>query len=152
LRSRPDDIPLLFDHFVAEVAEALGKEKPAYPKKLGSILASYDFPGNVRELQAMVHDLVVRNTEPTLPLELVQELIGRERAGTSSETPQPRDAGKTGSSTITFHSFPTLKEAEAELIRRALEMAGGNQRSAATLLGITRQALNNRLRRNRSSP
>jgi DNA-binding NtrC family response regulator len=49
---------------------------------------------------------------------------------------------------ICFARFPTLKEAETELINRALELAEGNQGIAASMLGITRQALNNRLRRN----
>jgi DNA-binding protein Fis len=49
---------------------------------------------------------------------------------------------------ISFIRFPTLKEAETELINRALELARSNQWVAASLLGISRQALNNRLRRN----
>ena len=49
---------------------------------------------------------------------------------------------------VNFVRFPTLKEAETELINRALELAKGNQGVAASLLGISRQALNNRLRRN----
>ena len=49
---------------------------------------------------------------------------------------------------VSFPRFPTLKEAETELISKALEMAKGNQGIAASLLGMTRQALNNRLRRN----
>jgi DNA-binding protein Fis len=49
------------------------------------------------------------------------------------------------SGAITFSRFPTLKEAENVLIGRALELAKSNQGVAASLLGISRQALNRRL-------
>src|SRR5690349_6554037 len=56
LRARPGDIPILLDHFLEEAAASLGKKKPAVPKELPILLASYPFPGNVRELRAMVYD------------------------------------------------------------------------------------------------
>ncbi|MBD3315718.1 MAG: sigma-54-dependent Fis family transcriptional regulator, partial [Chitinivibrionales bacterium] len=49
---------------------------------------------------------------------------------------------------ISFHGpFPTLKEAEEVLITRAMEIAQGNQTIASRMLGLSRRALNNRLRR-----
>jgi DNA-binding NtrC family response regulator len=51
---------------------------------------------------------------------------------------------------ISFSSFPTLKYAESFLIEKALELAKNNQGTAARMLGITRQGLNNRLRRART--
>lgn len=52
---------------------------------------------------------------------------------------------------IYFPSFQTLKFAETVMIDKALELAKNNQGTAAGLLGITRQALNNRLRRNKGA-
>ena len=142
LRNRTDDIPLLLDHFIAEAAKAMKKGKPSYRKELIDYLNLYDFPGNVRELQAMVIDVVARTGTSKITVQSFKEFINRERETASTDLPT------IDAHAVTFDRFPTLKDAETELIRRALEIAKGNQGIAAQLLGITRQALNNRLRRN----
>ena len=58
LRDRKGDLPLLLDHFLSEAARALDKKKPTPPKELVQLLATYDFPGNIRELKAMVFNAV----------------------------------------------------------------------------------------------
>jgi DNA-binding NtrC family response regulator len=50
LRERPDDIPLLVEHFLEKASRSLGRSKPATPQELLRILGGYNFPGNVREL------------------------------------------------------------------------------------------------------
>lgn len=142
LRNRSDDIPVLLDHFIRETAKAMGKEVPTYRKELIQLLSAYDFPGNIRELQAMVCDAVTKCSSARLPIELFKEIISRERDSDGSGVIQGVDFNG-----VTFTSFPTLKQADSELIRKALEIARGNQKIAAQLLGVTRQALNNRLRR-----
>jgi two-component system response regulator HydG len=148
LRNRFDDIPLLLDHFIKTAARSMGKDVPSYTRELITLLSTYEFPGNVRELQAMVFDNVARSASRKLSLQGFKEIIQREREEISVS---PDNVGTVKISTahgIAFARFPTLKEAETELINRALDLAGGNQGIAASLLGITRQALNNRLRRN----
>lgn len=142
LRNRPEDIPLLLDHFIAETSEAIGKPKPTYRKELVDLLKTYEFPGNVRELHAMVLDVVTRTSLPYIHVSTFNELISRERG---EEYNGLEEAIAKGS--IVFSSFPTLKQAEDELIRRAMEISDDNQALASRMLGITRQALNNRLRR-----
>lgn len=61
LRERREDIPLLFDHFINEAAGHFGRSIPAVSPDLIQALAHYDFPGNVRELQARVSDAVARH-------------------------------------------------------------------------------------------
>src|SRR6185369_3807376 len=58
LRERKEDVPLLLDHFLGLAAQGMGIEAPSYPKELLELLATYHFPGNIRELQAMVFDAV----------------------------------------------------------------------------------------------
>ncbi|MCK4515426.1 MAG: sigma-54-dependent Fis family transcriptional regulator, partial [Spirochaetaceae bacterium] len=58
LRERMEDLPLLLDHFIAESAQLLSRPIPSTPARLVDVLASYSFPGNVRELQSLVHDVV----------------------------------------------------------------------------------------------
>ncbi len=149
LRNRPDDIPLLLDHFISEAVHLTGKPRPSYRKELVSLLSTYEFPGNVRELQAMVVDVITRSPAKLL-VNHFKEIIDRERdsaQGTFNNTP---DISGADFNAVTFQRFPTLKEAESELISKAMEIAKGNQGNAAQLLGITRQALNNRLRRNKA--
>ena len=147
LRSRLDDLPLLLESFVGYAAQSLGKPPPSYPKELVTLLSSYPFPGNLRELQAMVFEAVARNHSPRLGLERFKELIRREREGLrdSLDADPAASSAPLAGAGISFSQFPTLKEAETVLIGKALEIAKSNQGVAASLLGISRQALNRRL-------
>jgi two-component system, NtrC family, response regulator HydG len=142
LRSRQHDLPLLLDSFVSYAAQSLGKPAPSYPRELTTLLCCHPFPGNVRELQAMVFEAVARNVSDKLHLELFKEIIKRERL----ESQGGEDNGlESPSGALVFSRFPTLKEAEDVLIAKALELAKSNQGVAASLLGISRPALNRRL-------
>jgi len=140
LRERSADIPILLEHFIAAAARQMGKPKPWYPADLPRLLERYPFPGNVRELQAMVYDAVALHEKGPLSLSGF-----RARLRPCDEPPGA--AGKQETVTVTFHGFPSMREAQTLLISEALRMSNGNQGEAATLLGISRQALNNRLRR-----
>lgn len=149
LRKRPDDIPPLLDHFIRQSAKALGKGKLSYRKELVDFFVTYEFPGNVRELQSIVHDFVSRTTTARLSTALLKKVIAREKEPAQALMEQDFAVSPPGTGSIMFPSFPTLKYAETVLIDRALELAKNNQGTAARMLGITRQALNNRLRRSR---
>ena len=58
LRERREDLPALLEHFLEKAAGSLRKKKPMPPDGLVELLACYHFPGNVRELEAMVHNAV----------------------------------------------------------------------------------------------
>lgn len=144
LRNRLDDIPLLLNHYIAEYAHSQGKPDLSYRKELIDLLATYDFPGNVRELQAMILDVVTRSADGKIHVSEFKELLCREKGIHFSESESPESVGF---NPVSFSRFPTLKEAETELIRSAMAISNNNQGIAAQMLGITRQALNNRLRR-----
>jgi len=149
LRKRPEDIPLLLDHFIRQAAKALGKGRLSYRKELVDFLVTYDFPGNIRELQSIIHDFVSRTTTSNLSTSLLRKIIEREQNPAQASLEHGTTASGLESNGITFATFPTLKFAESYLIEKALELSRNNQGTAANLLGITRQALNNRLRRNK---
>ncbi len=69
LRDRLDDLPSLVAHFVREAATDLGRKPPQVPDRLYRQLRQYGFPGNIRELRAMVFDAVARHTTGALPVE-----------------------------------------------------------------------------------
>lgn len=143
LRERPEDIPVLAGHFIEESAKVLKKQRPEMPPEMPALLAGYDFPGNVRELKAMIFDAVIRSNSGVLRLD------GFRHAGGGPEAPAGRSLQPSESCLLeaVFGHFPSLSEAEAYLMDEALRLAGGKQGAASSYLGITRQALNKRLRR-----
>lgn len=146
LSSRSGDIGLLLTLFVKEAAAALHKDPPAISQELPCYLAAYDFPGNVRELKAMVYDAVARHNRGVLSKEFF--LHAMDSHGQSNKpSPASEVVNRIGD---TGNRLPTLKEAEEALIQRALELAAGNQGVAARYLGITRQGLNKILNRKRN--
>ncbi|MEI6207780.1 MAG: sigma-54 dependent transcriptional regulator [Desulfuromonadales bacterium] len=144
LRERLDDLPLLVDHFLDEFAAATGAKRPAYPRELILLLSTYDFPGNVRELQGMISDALVRHKGGMLSLDCFSSYLDQRRASCS-----PLPAFCSAKGIPAFPPFPdrlpTFREAEEYLVNEALLQAGNNQGIAAKILGITRQALNKRL-------
>ncbi|MBU0480390.1 MAG: sigma-54 dependent transcriptional regulator [Proteobacteria bacterium] len=143
LRERLDDLPILLDHFLAEAAESLNRPQPNIPRELPLLLSTYDFPGNIRELRSMVVDSASRHPGGTMSMDNFKNYI-RQRTGSFSEEFAPESLGSTPFSPL--KTLPTLKEASELLVREALIRTGGNQRLAAEMLGITRQALNWRLK------
>ena len=140
LRERLNDIPLLVEYFSRIVAKELGRRTPTVSADTLDMLVQYGFPGNVRELKGLVSNAVAVSASGTLvipkfkPPTPVAPLITH---GSSNGIPLPWITGP----------LPTLKQAEDYLIGESLRVSGGNQRAAAVILGISRQALNKRLLR-----
>jgi two-component system nitrogen regulation response regulator GlnG len=144
LRARRGDLPLLVRHFVVQAARVLGKAAPTEPPALYQLLNTYSFPGNVRELEALVFDAVARHQGTTLSLQSFKEAItGAPRLAAST----PPEESPTALRAWFPEQLPTLKAVEEALLTEALSRAGGNQGVAAGLLGLSRPALNKRLRR-----
>jgi len=144
LRERGEDIPLLLEFFLKAAAQIFRKSTPTYPAELVTLLSSYDFPGNIREMKAMVFDAVARHVTGMLSMERFREVIGNRPAlsGQDSLLSQRLNDWLLESG----GRFPKVREVEELLIDEALKLAKGNQGIAASLLGITRQTLNKRLK------
>ena len=149
LRERMEDVPLLVEHLMEKAARTMGKNKPTAPEELVTLLATHHFPGNVRELESMVFDAVSSHGSGKLSLEIFKSHIFQKPPppkGNSRER-VPRE----GVCVSFFERLPTLKEIEQLLVDEAMRRANGNQSIAALSLGITRQALNKRLRKEKES-
>jgi len=126
-----------------KAAAALGRPTPAFPPELATLLLTYAFPGNVRELEAMVADAVSRHPGRVLSMASFKNYLLKHRA---AATPEP-GAAWPAPQTRSGATLPTLKEAREQLVEEAMKRAGGNQTIAAGMLGLTRTALNKRLRK-----
>jgi len=145
LRDRIEDLPLLLDHNFKEASTKMNKKVPAYPPELLTLLSTYHFPGNIRELQAMILDAVARHKSGILSMESFRQALGKEKEFSQNNV---LSSTVEESKPLSIPDrFPTLKEAERYLISEALIRSNGNQGIAADLLGIQRKTLNKRLSR-----
>nr|MDA8164294.1 sigma-54 dependent transcriptional regulator [Desulfobacteraceae bacterium] len=141
LRNRLDDLPLLIAHFLAEASASEGRKPPEVDQEIIRLLRDHSFPGNVRELKAMVCDALSLSPGRKLQAGPFRTALGQ--PGPAALVPVPAEEEVPPLEA----RIQTLKEAEKSLIAEALRRTGGNQQQAARLLGITRQALNRRLNR-----
>jgi transcriptional regulator with PAS, ATPase and Fis domain len=145
LRDRKEDLPLLLEHFLNKASESLGKKKPTPPPELITLLSNHNFPGNVRELESMIFDAVSNHRSGKLSMDLFKRHIFREEQPIVTDSEQCLDEVDVP---ISFsQKLPTLKQAERFLVAEAMRRAEGNQSIAAMSLGISRQALNKRLKK-----
>ena len=145
LRDRLEDLPLLTDHFLNDASASLNKPKPEVSADLFSYLSGYQFPGNIRELQAMIHDAVAQCKGDKLSIDNFKGVIKQKGSVSFNSIITAHNSDSTVSDI--FGRFPTLKEIENHLIEEALKNSDGKQGPAAELLGISRQALNQRLQK-----
>lgn len=144
LRQRADDIPLLIDHFLNKTAAAKNKKKPRVSHEILTHLTNYDFPGNIRELRAIIVDAVSTTRTGVLSLAPFKKLAPL------SHPPVKMKPSASLEDLLDFTSFstlPTLKQAGESLISEALSRSTGNISKAAEMLGITRQTLSKRLKK-----
>jgi two-component system response regulator GlrR len=113
LLRRREDIPLLVAHFLAAMAGENGARKIYAPEAV-ELLATADWPGNIRQLQNVVRQNVALSQTPIIPVELVQQSLG----------------GGQG-------KLPSFDEARDEFTRsylsQILQITGGNVSQAARL-------------------
>lgn len=143
LRERKEDVLVLLDYFVTAAAQDLNKKRPKIPAELPSLLATYAFPGNVRELRAMVYDAVSVHDKGVLSLERFKVAMN---PGAIALEQDPDNKSEQFSKVKFAAVLPTLKEVSQLLIVEALKRSQGNQSAAARMLGVTPQALNKRLK------
>jgi two-component system response regulator AtoC len=129
LRTRPEDIPLLAEHFLRRHAERLRIDAPGLPRSLVPVLAGYSWPGNVRELENVIERALV----------LSGGAIGEEHLPPHVRTGRHLFEVRDDDGDLSVkRRLPAL---EKTLIARALERCGGNRTRAAELLDLSVRAL-----------
>ncbi len=136
LRERFDDLSLLFDAFLKMSSVDQSKDIPKYNLDILRLLKTYSFPGNIRELKAMIDDALARCTSDSLSIDVFKKHIGFLKENMNHNN-----------WIESIEVIPTLKEASLLLIKESLKRSNDNQSIAAKMLGISRQALNQRLKK-----
>jgi formate hydrogenlyase transcriptional activator len=123
LRERREDIPDLVAHFVDLYSRRMGKQIDEIPSETLFALSSYQWPGNIRELQNIIERAVILSNDGVLP------------------NPLPKAEAQDA---IVLPSTTTLRDSERTLILNALESVGwviGGPKGAAAKLGVKRTTL-----------
>ncbi|MEO0081518.1 MAG: sigma-54-dependent Fis family transcriptional regulator [candidate division WOR-3 bacterium] len=124
LRERPEDVPLLANHFLATGASRLGKQvKGIAPEALEKLVA-YSWPGNIRQLENVLERALVLCGERVEPGDLM--------------LPEPSPTGPPTASS-------SMAEIEKQVVLERLKRFGGNRTKTAASLGISRRTLLNKL-------
>ncbi|MCX7712844.1 MAG: sigma-54 dependent transcriptional regulator [Chthoniobacterales bacterium] len=156
LRSRKNDIPTLCSHFLHLASRKLNSPPAQLSPHNLKILLNYHFPGNVRELEAIIFDAQLRFPGQPIPPDY---LLSRTSAppdisSKSAHTTPNHNSPSPAHSTNPFSNLPilpTLSEARTLLITEALHRTSGNISAAARLLGISPQALWKKLKNSAES-
>jgi two-component system response regulator FlrC len=128
LRERPDDVPLLAEHFARRWALTYGRPVPVMSPDALERLTEHPWPGNVRELENVIHRAVIEVEGPTIEW---RHLKLDPIAASSMAEPL---AGR------------SWNAVQKDLIFSTLAQVDGNRRKAAQLLGMGERTLRNRLR------
>jgi len=131
LRERTGDVPLLARAFLREFAKENSKPVKEFTSDALDALSAYNWPGNVRELRAAMEHAVV--------------FCRGERVTLRDLPPSIRNAPAFPMGSTTIPSELTVKEAEKQLLMRALKETGGNRTLAAKKIGMSRRTLHRKL-------
>ena len=161
LRERQGDIPLLAHHFLNDFNNRYGKQKTLSSEVTESLL-NYNWPGNVRELQNTIQYMAVVSQNDTIQVDSLPESMQNSKFFPKEEISDIRKVFKNPIIETKINPFPrnfslnldeglnlqkAVLQLEAKMIQEALEI-GKTQDEAARLLGISRGALQYKLKTN----
>ena len=134
LHERPEDIPVLADHFADKYADLNHLPKKKFSKEAKEMLKGYAWPGNVRELENAVHRATLLATEDEIGVEAILLPDSKPNGKKETEKDESELIGR------------TVADVEQELILSTLDHCLGNRTHAANILGISIRTLRNKLK------
>ncbi len=136
LREKSEDIPLLVDHFLQRYRILYERDFLGLSPQALKALKEYSWPGNVRQLENLIKQIVVRNDES-----MVFELSERIATETSSGGPEPPSSRAEGELSLKRRISALVTQEEKKVISEALRRTNWNRRKAAKLLEISYRSL-----------
>jgi two-component system response regulator AtoC len=144
LRERPEDIPVLANHFIQHFNRELGKNVKKLGKEVRQVLQAYSWPGNVRELRNLIERALLLEAHEEVR---VEHLPAEVRGGLEEPRGMAWAAGASAGGGGSPARVPrSLREAEEVQIRRILTETNNNKSRAAAILGISRQTLREKIK------
>ncbi len=151
LRERPDDIPLLIDHFLARYAEDFGLDTVSIAPQAVKFLQEQPWPGNVRQVQNILRKALLKRRNYTITDDDVKELMAE--AAVTSPRQEEQTLGQAAVQVLRRAMDGEIPGAyaemqrmmEKELISAAMDLSEGNKAKAARWLGISRLTLREKL-------
>jgi len=151
LRERGEDVIPLAEHFIRLYNTKFKRNVKGLSHSAAAALLAHDWPGNVRELRNVIERAMVLEEADWIQASNLQiaadtsrpPLLVMEQAASAEDQ-------SSGSLPMQPQSGPfeiSLEEAEKNLVKKALERAGGNQTRAAVLLGVTRDTLRYKMKK-----
>ncbi len=140
LNERPEDVPLLVDHFLMR-----GGHRLRFTDAAMDTLCRQAWPGNVRELRNFVERAAVHHDGETIGCEALSRLLRGPRALSVVAAPPPSAAVPLGPEGVDLKQL--LADMEQAYIREALTLSGGTIARTARLLGLQRTTLIEKMRR-----
>jgi two-component system, NtrC family, response regulator AtoC len=145
LRQRTEDIPALAYHFLRRYSQENGKPVVGISEDAMTLLRTYAWPGNIRELENTIERAVALSNQAMLtPEDLPVEVRERSTKETSPDMPSEGWEG--------FDGLPTLEEVKKRYILHVLHSTQGNISRAAEILDIDRRSLYRMLERYHVAP
>jgi two-component system response regulator PilR (NtrC family) len=141
LRDRREDIPILSRHFLTKFAEKMGKRPPRIDGDAMRALISYDFPGNVRELENILERATIIETKDVISLDSLPPNVTK--MGTREDVVIPFSPDFLDGEGVSIDA--EMDRLEKSMLLKALEKTGGNKTEAAKLLNISFRSMRYRL-------
>jgi transcriptional regulator with PAS, ATPase and Fis domain len=141
LRERPEDIPLLIEHFKSLFYQKNGIYK-VFSKESLKILTAYHWPGNIRELKNIVYRLMVIAQTEEIKHDLIPQDILEAHFSLYADHYDPNELLENRSTLTNI-----MRDIESQIIEDTLKLCGNNKTKAADLLGIKRMTLYRKLKK-----
>lgn len=135
LKERKEDLPQLVEYFVKVFCQELGRPPLAVSEETMTLLMSYDWPGNIRELENTMERAVILTTGTKITPQVLPHGINQYKQRTAEFFPS---SGERPLKDV-------MMDIEKQIIKKILQETGGNRSKAAERLGISRRALHYKL-------
>jgi DNA-binding NtrC family response regulator len=135
LRERPEDIPLLAEHFLGKLAKQHQRPVESIAPEARRLLQAYRWPGNVRELENVMERAIIMTQTSEIGVDDLPEAMRQPDQSTASTFVAPQHC--------------TLAEIEKLVLLQTLERTRGNKREAARILGVYRPTLYSKLKKHK---
>jgi DNA-binding NtrC family response regulator len=148
LRERSEDVPILIEHFLQQLAPAAGKSVMGMEAECLELLKAQRWPGNVRQLRNVIERALIVTRGPMISTADLPEEITFDMPESAKPNPPAGfkpDNGH-GHPALDVHVGMSLSAVKRELLLQTLKFTGGNKAKAAEILGVSLKTLYNHLK------